>query len=225
MTGDEVVPRARSPYARPCPNSSPYSALPAATACAADLPLERIKLPPGFAIEVYAEVPGARSLALGEKGIVYVGTQRSGAVTALLPGPGGKPEVIRIASGLNVPNGVAFRNGALYVGEISRILRFDGITARLRDPPDPVVVTDRFPTREPPRLEVHRLRTRRQAVRAGGRALQHLRARSRALRTDLPDQPGRHRLRSLRARRAQHRRLRLGPAHRGDCGSTSTAAT
>ena len=42
-------------------------ALPAATACAADLPLERIKLPPGFAIEVYAEVPGARSLALGDE--------------------------------------------------------------------------------------------------------------------------------------------------------------
>ena len=84
-------------------------------------------MPPGFAIEVYAEVPGARSLALGENGIVYVGTQRSGTVTALLPRPGGKPEVIEIASGLNVPNGVAFRDGALYVAEISRILRYDDI--------------------------------------------------------------------------------------------------
>ena len=77
---------------------------------------------------------------------MYVGTQRSGAVTALVPRAGGKPEVIQIASGLNVPNGVAFRDGALYVAEISRILRYDGITARLRNPPEPVVVTDRFPT-------------------------------------------------------------------------------
>ena len=121
-------------------------ALSAASACAADLPLDRIQLPPGFGIEVYAEVPGARSLALGENGIVYVGSQRGGAVTALVPRPSGRPEVVKVASGLNVPNGVAFRDGALYVAEINRILRYDGITARLRNPPEPVVVTDRFPT-------------------------------------------------------------------------------
>jgi glucose/arabinose dehydrogenase len=121
-------------------------ALSAATACAADLPLERVKLPPGFTIEVYAEVPSARSLALGENGIVYVGSQRGGSVKALVPRPGGKAEVIEIATGLNVPNGVAFRDGALYVAEINRILRYDGITARLRNPPALVVVTDRFPS-------------------------------------------------------------------------------
>jgi len=122
-------------------------ALSAATACAADVPLERIKLPPGFSIEVYAEVPSARSLTLGDNGIVYVGTQRAGTVAALVPRPGGgRAEVVQIAKGLNVPNGVAFRDGALYVAEINRILRYDGITARLRNPPEPVVVTDRFPT-------------------------------------------------------------------------------
>ncbi len=55
-------------------------------------------------------------------------------------------EVITIASGLNVPNGVAFRDGDLYVAEISRILRFDDIESRLNDPPEPVVVTEVFPT-------------------------------------------------------------------------------
>lgn len=120
-------------------------ALPAAAACAADLPLERIELPPGFAIEVYAEIPDARSLALGRDGVVFVGSQRGGTVTALVPRPGGKPEVVQVATGLNVPNGVAFRDGALYVAEISRILRYDDIIARLRNPPKPVVVTDRFP--------------------------------------------------------------------------------
>jgi glucose/arabinose dehydrogenase len=44
-----------------------------------------------------------------------------------------------------VPNGVAFRDGALYVAEINRILRYDGIESRLADPPKPVVVTDRYP--------------------------------------------------------------------------------
>jgi hypothetical protein len=46
-------------------------------ACAQELPLERIKLPPGFEIQIYAQVPTARSLALGEKGTVFVGTRQS----------------------------------------------------------------------------------------------------------------------------------------------------
>ena len=118
-------------------------------ACAAplqadNLPLERIKLPPGFEIEVYAQVPGARSLALGERGTVFVGTQKD-SVYAIVPASDGKREVIPVARGLNVPNGVAFREGALYIAEISRILRLDAIETSLRNPPKPVVVTDRFP--------------------------------------------------------------------------------
>jgi len=111
---------------------------------AENLPLERIKLPPGFAIEVYARVPAARSLALGEQGTVFVGT-RNDSVYAVAPGADGKNEVITIARGLNLPNGVAFRDGALYVAEVSRILRFDAIESQLRNPPKPAVVTDRFP--------------------------------------------------------------------------------
>src|SRR5215468_6696984 len=115
------------------------------TACAQDLPLDRIKLPSGFEIEVYAQVPNARSLALGDNGTVFVGTQREGSVFAIVPRPGGAAEVLTIAKGLSSPNGVAFRNGSLYVAEISRILRFDAIEANLRNPPQPVLVTDRFP--------------------------------------------------------------------------------
>ncbi len=51
-----------------------------------------------------------------------------------------------IASGLREPAGVAFRDGALYVSAVSRILRFDDIERRLSDPPPPIVVSDRFPT-------------------------------------------------------------------------------
>lgn len=110
-------------------------------------PIDRLKLPPGFKIEVYADqVQGARSLAIGDKGTVFVGT-RSDSVYALVDSnrDGKADEIVTIARGLNAPNGVAFRNGALYVAEINRILRFDDIEARLRNPPKPVVVFDKLP--------------------------------------------------------------------------------
>lgn len=113
---------------------------------AADLPLGKIRLPAGFSIEIYAQAPGARSLALGSNGTVFVGTMRAGSVYALKPRPDGRSaDTVTIAQGLNAPNGVAFRDGALYVAEISRVLRYDAIEARLADPPKPVVVTDRYP--------------------------------------------------------------------------------
>ncbi|MFO1321285.1 MAG: PQQ-dependent sugar dehydrogenase [Burkholderiales bacterium] len=121
----------------------------AATAAlaSAQLPLERIKLPPGFAIELLARVPGARGLALGSDGTIFVGTMDAGRVYAVRPGSGAGPtRVLPIAEGLDTPNGVAFRDGSLFVAEIHRILRFDRIESTLEAPPKPVVVTDRFPT-------------------------------------------------------------------------------
>jgi glucose/arabinose dehydrogenase len=115
---------------------------------AADLPLDKITLPPGFRIAVYADnVVNARSLTLGEKGTVFVGSRR-GEVHALIPAGGGQraAEVVTIARGLNMPNGVAVRDGALYVAEVSRVLRFDNIESNLKSPPKPVVVNDSFPT-------------------------------------------------------------------------------
>jgi hypothetical protein len=109
-------------------------------------PVDRLRLPPGFGIEVYARVPGARSLALGSRGTVFVGTLQAGRVYALPPpAPGARAEPVVIADGLSAPSGVAFREGALYVAEIGRILRFDDIERRLQRPPAPVVVTDRYP--------------------------------------------------------------------------------
>jgi len=102
-----------------------------------------IRLPEGFRFEIYArDVPGARSMTLGKE-TLFVGTRPQGRVYAIRDG-----RVRTIAEGLNVPNGVAFRDGALYVAEISRVLRYDGIEARLDDPPEPVVVRDDFPTEE-----------------------------------------------------------------------------
>jgi glucose/arabinose dehydrogenase len=110
--------------------------------------LDGIILPDGFRIEVYApEVPGARSLCLGDRGTVFVGTRGAGAVYALsdTDGEPGADEVHVLAEGLSMPNGVAFRDGDLYVAEIHRVIRFDGIEDRLADPPEPVVVRDDFP--------------------------------------------------------------------------------
>ncbi len=127
--------------------------LPPAAGCRAAPPaMTGFTLPPGFHIEVYApNVPGARSMALGARGTLFVGTRDEGKVYAVLDRNGDHvaDEVIVIASGLRMPNGVAFRKGSLYVAEINRVLRYDGIEERLRNPPPPVIVNDSFPNKSP----------------------------------------------------------------------------
>jgi len=122
--------------------------LAANAASARDLPLDKIKLPPGFKISLYADnVPGARSMALSPNGTLFVGT-RGSWVYALPNRSFGKhaDEVIVLADNLDTPNGVAFRDGALYVAEVNRILRFDSIESHLGDAPKPVVVNNNFPS-------------------------------------------------------------------------------
>ena len=112
------------------------------------LRLDALKLPPGFAIEVYsADVPNARSLALGAPGIVYVSTRRDKRVYAVVDrNRDHKPEkVYTVAQGLDTPNGLAYRNGSLYIAQIDRILRLDGIDTHLATPPKPTVIIDTLP--------------------------------------------------------------------------------
>ena len=111
--------------------------------------LTRIELPEGFHIRIYAEgVTGARSMSLSPDGTLFVGTRPSGRVYALRDEDGDhKAErVITLARGLNNPNGVAFKNGDLYVAEINRILRYRNIETQLDNPPQPEIVNDAFPT-------------------------------------------------------------------------------
>jgi glucose/arabinose dehydrogenase len=124
------------------------SAVFAASCAAQRLPLERIKLPPGFEISVFAEsVPKARALAVG-RNIVFVGST-AGRVYAVRYRDAKATQVMTLAESLNLPNGVALRDGALYVGEVNRIVRFDDIEGQLdafaAGKAKPVVVTDRFP--------------------------------------------------------------------------------
>ena len=111
--------------------------------------LGRIKLPPGFTIQLYAaNVPNARSMTLGANGTVFIGSRRAGKVYALVDHDhkNKADEVITIARGLYMPNGVAFRDGALYVAEVNRVLRYDDIEVQLKHPPAPVVVNASFPS-------------------------------------------------------------------------------
>ncbi len=114
----------------------------------AALPVERIRLPAGFSIETVARVPNARAMTFGDRGTLFVGTNEGRVFALTLPAPGaaGTATIRVVASGLREPAGVAFRDGALYVSAVSRILRFDDIESRLDAPPAPAVVTDQFPT-------------------------------------------------------------------------------
>jgi glucose/arabinose dehydrogenase len=114
--------------------------------------LPQIKLPEGFRIEVYAaDVRNARQMALGDKGTLFVGSRTAGNVYAVVDTNGDHKadRVLTIASKLDMPSGLAFRDGALYVAEVSRIIRFDDIEARLENPPAPVVVNDTLPADRP----------------------------------------------------------------------------
>jgi glucose/arabinose dehydrogenase len=110
--------------------------------------LGKITLPPGFHITVFAEVPNARSMCLSPNGTLYVGTKESSKVYAVRDEnhDGKVDKVYTIASGLRSPNGVAFKDGSLYIATISTILRMDNIEQHLTDPPKPVTVFDKYPT-------------------------------------------------------------------------------
>jgi glucose/arabinose dehydrogenase len=114
---------------------------------AGELPLDFMRLPPGFHISIFAEVPDARSMTLGPMGTVFVGNRGGDNVYAVVDADqdGKADRVYTIASGLDSPNGVAFRDGSLYVAENSRILRFDHIEANLTHPLKPVVVNAEYP--------------------------------------------------------------------------------
>lgn len=120
---------------------------PVAAARQATSPLGALTLPAGFHAEVFADVEGARTMALGPRGTVFVGSQGAGKVHAVVDRNGDHKadRVVVIASGLDSPNGVAMRNGSLYVATRSRLLRFDDIENHLDAPPAPVTVRDDLP--------------------------------------------------------------------------------
>jgi glucose/arabinose dehydrogenase len=122
--------------------TSPLAPIPAppSPTPAAQIPVDKIKLPPGFKISVWADgISNARSMALGDRGTVFLGSRVAGNVYAVVD-RGGKREVKVVAKGLMQPSGVLFKDGALYVAEIPRLLKFENIEASLDGPPAPKVL-------------------------------------------------------------------------------------
>lgn len=114
-----------------------------------ELPLEKLKLPEGFSISVFAsDVTGARSMCLSPANTLFVGNKDSDKVYALRDEDGDfvaeKKYIIYTSD--NMPNGVAFKDGHLYVAEVNRILRFKDIESKLANPGKPEVIYDKYPT-------------------------------------------------------------------------------
>jgi glucose/arabinose dehydrogenase len=114
------------------------------------LPLDKIKLPAGFKIDVFAEVENARSLTISPEGTVFVGNRDKDKVYAVKDTDGDFKADKKwvIAEGLTMPNGVAFKDGDLYVAEMTRILKFPGIESKLNSPEKPQVIGEAFPEQD-----------------------------------------------------------------------------
>jgi glucose/arabinose dehydrogenase len=133
--GSPLIGRPDTPAAQ---KLAPVPAPPIAAA-ADKLPVDKLKAPKGFKIEVYAGgMPNARSLALGDKGTVFVGSRLQDKVYAIVD-KDGKREAKVIASGLYRPNGVAFKNGTLYIMELSQLSKIDNVEDKLDNPPKPTL--------------------------------------------------------------------------------------
>ena len=118
---------------------------PPAPAALGELQVDKIKVPPGFKVSVWASgINNARAMTWGDKGTLFVSSRVAGNVYAIVD-KGGQREVKVIAKGLNLPNGVAFKDGTLYIAEISRITKMPGIEGKLDNPPAMEVVYDILP--------------------------------------------------------------------------------
>jgi glucose/arabinose dehydrogenase len=109
--------------------------------------LDQIKLPAGFKISVYAEVSDVRSLCVSPAGTVFAGTRNDKVFAIPDKNNDGKADAVyQLASGLDAANGVAFKDGSLYIGASSTIYRMDNIESNLTNPPKPVSVYNQFPS-------------------------------------------------------------------------------
>src|SRR6266446_10649645 len=112
------------------------------------LPVDKLKTPKGFTIEVYASgVDNARTLRLGEKGTVFVSSRLKDKIHAIVD-KGGTREVKVVASGLYRPNGIVLHKGTLYIAELSQISKIDNIEDKLDNPPKPTVIFSDLPKDE-----------------------------------------------------------------------------
>ena len=112
-----------------------------------DLPLEALRLPPGFQISVFAELTNPRQLALSESGIVYAGSFRAGNLYGVIDAnsDGSADKVATIDHGLTLPTGIAIQDGDLYVGAVNKLLVYQNIDQTFESSPEPFVLYDELP--------------------------------------------------------------------------------
>ena len=135
-TMDKSNPAASKQDASLKPHATPPTVTPADK-----LPLDKLKLPSGFKAEVYSSGhPGARTMVRGNKGTIFMGSRLIGRVYAITA----NKEVKVLLQGLTQPNGLAFKDGALYVLAINKVFRYDDIENKLDNPGEPVELTDKF---------------------------------------------------------------------------------
>ena len=114
-----------------------------------ELPLHKINLPDGFEIDFYAQdVTNARSMDLSPNGTLFVGTRSAGNVYALQDTDGDHKvdKKYTLLEEGNMPNGVAFKDGDLYIAEVDRILKISDVESKLSDPGIPEVIYDQYPS-------------------------------------------------------------------------------
>jgi glucose/arabinose dehydrogenase len=135
---------------RPSGDISLAPVTPPPLAAAADkVPVDKLKVPKGFKVEVYASgIPNARSLRLGDKGTVFVSNRTLDKIYAIVD-KGGKREVKVIAKDLYRPNGIALHDGTLYIAELSQISKIEKIEDNLDNTPKPTVIYSDLPKDEP----------------------------------------------------------------------------
>jgi glucose/arabinose dehydrogenase len=115
-----------------------------------ELPLDKLNLQDGFKISVYAELVNPRQLARSPSGIIFAGSMRAGNLYALIDKDGDHTAetIITLDTDLELPTGIAYRDGDLFVGAVGRILVYKNIEDRLYDQPEPEVVYGDLPTEQ-----------------------------------------------------------------------------
>ena len=112
------------------------------------LPLEEINLPEGFTISIYADnLKNARSMALSPDGTLFVGTQKEGNIYAVRDTDGDfkVDETYVIDSGLRSPNGVAIKDGDLYIADVENLWIYRNVESDLQNPVSRELIYDDYP--------------------------------------------------------------------------------
>eukprot|EP00899_Mesostigma_viride_P004977 jgi/Mesvir1/14480/Mv05187-RA.1 len=96
--------------------------------------IQEVTLKDGFSISYYSlSVPGARSISLsrgnhGGKSIVYVSTRGSNVYAVIDDNGDNQPDrTLTVINNRNIPNGIAWRNGSLFVAEVTSVWRYDNV--------------------------------------------------------------------------------------------------